>query len=112
MLQKKSAKVKVGVIGCGNISDIYLSQMTTVFDVLDVVAVADLVKSRANAQAKKYGIKKACTVKQLLADKSIDIVVNLTIPNAHYSVAKAALKAGKSVHNEKPVTITREQGQE
>lgn len=112
MARKKKDKVKVGVIGVGNISGIYLEQMTKVFDVLEVSAVADLIKSRANAAAKKYGIKKACTPAQLLADKSIDIVVNLTIPNAHYSVAKAAIKAGKCVHNEKPFTITREQGQE
>ncbi len=111
-MAKKKNKVNVGVVGCGNISGIYFRQMTQVFDVLDVVAAADLDKSRAKAACEEYGVKKACTVKQMLADKSIDIIVNLTIPNAHYEVAKAAVAAGKSVHNEKPFTITREQGQE
>jgi predicted dehydrogenase len=49
-------------------------------------------------------------VEELLADPSIDIVLNLTVPNAHYQVAMAALEAGKSVYNEKPLTITREEG--
>jgi predicted dehydrogenase len=52
MARKKKNKVKVGIIGIGNISGIYLEQMTKVFDVLEVSAVADLVKSRANAAAK------------------------------------------------------------
>lgn len=112
MARRKSGKIKVGVIGCGNISTIYLTQLTSEFKVLEVVAVADLIKSRANAAKKKYKIKRACTVAQMLADKSIDIIVNLTTPDAHFSVAKAAIMAGKSVHNEKPITITRAQGQE
>ncbi len=112
MAKKKSGKVRVGVIGCGNISGIYFQQMTQIFDILDVVACADLVKSRAQAAAKEYGVGKACTVKQLLADKSIDIVVNLTIPNAHYNVALEAVKSGKCVHNEKPFTISRAEAEE
>jgi len=55
-------------------------------------------------------VPRACSVDELLADDEIRIVVNLTIPNAHASVALAALEAGKSVHNEKPLTITREDG--
>jgi len=52
----------------------------------------------------------ACSVEELLADPEIRIVLNLTIPNAHASVAQAAVAAGKCVHNEKPLTITRQEG--
>lgn len=102
-------KAKVGIVGCGNISGIYFKAGTT-FDILDIVACADLVLERAQARAQEFGIPKACTVKELLADPEIEIVVNLTTPDAHAEIALAALKAGKSVHNEKPLAITREDG--
>jgi predicted dehydrogenase len=63
--------------------------------------------ARAEAQAAKYGVPRACTAADLLADPSIELVVNLTVPQAHAAVALAALEAGKSVYNEKPLAIER-----
>ena len=103
-------KIKVGVIGCGNISSIYFEVAKT-FDILDVVACADLIPERAKAQAEKYSIPNVYTVDQLLADPEIQIVINLTIPIAHAEVALAAVEAGKSVYNEKPLTIKRKDAQ-
>jgi predicted dehydrogenase len=100
-------KTKVGVIGCGNISGIYLEVGQT-FEIMEIAAVADLIPERAQAQAARYGIPRACSVDELLADPEIKIVVNLTIPNAHADVALQAVQAGKSVYNEKPLTIRRE----
>jgi predicted dehydrogenase len=100
---------KVGVIGCGNISGVYFDAGNT-FDILDIVACADIIHDRARAKAAEYHIPKACSVEELLADPEIEIVVNLTIPKAHAEVGLAALEAGKSVHNEKPLAITREDG--
>jgi predicted dehydrogenase len=76
-------KVKVGIIGCGNISDIYLKNCTSTFSILEVVAVADLIAERAQAKAEQYDIPKACSVEELLADPEIQMVINLTIPKAH-----------------------------
>jgi predicted dehydrogenase len=103
-------RVKVGIIGCGNISDIYLKNCTKVFDNLEVVACADLIMDRAKAKAEAYNIPKACTVEELLADPEIEIVINLTIPKAHAEVCLAALEAGKNVYVEKPLAISREDG--
>jgi predicted dehydrogenase len=103
--------VKIGIIGCGNISGIYFKAGKT-FDILDIAACADLDLGRAQAKAEEHGVPKACTPEELLADPDIPIVVNLTIPNAHYSVCKAALEAGKHVHVEKPLSITRDEGRE
>ena len=100
-------KVKAGVIGCGNISGIYL-EMGQTFESLEIVATADLIHERAQAQAEKYHIQRACSVEELLADPEVEIIINLTIPNAHAAVAKAAVSAGKSVYDEKPLTIRRE----
>jgi predicted dehydrogenase len=105
--------VKIGVIGCGNISGIYLKNATrqdAPFGILDVVACADLDMARAQAKAAEYGIPNAVTVADLLADPDVEIVLNLTTPNAHAAIARAALEAGKSVYNEKPLTIRREDG--
>jgi len=102
--------VKIGIIGCGNISGIYFKAGKT-FEILDIAACADIDLARARAKAQEHGVPKACTPEELLADPDIQIVVNLTIPNAHYSVCKAALEAGKHVHVEKPLSITRDEGQ-
>lgn len=104
-------KIKVGIIGCGNISGIYFKMMREVYNnILDLSACADLDLARAKAKATEHPGVKALTVKKLLADPEIKIVVNLTIPKAHYKVALKALKAGKHVYGEKPLTITRAQG--
>jgi predicted dehydrogenase len=100
---------KIGVVGCGNISDIYFEAKKK-FDILDIVACTDLDMERARAKAQKHGIPQVYTTSQLLADPEIDIVLNITIPKAHAEVALAAVEAGKSVYNEKPLTITREDG--
>ena len=95
----------VGIIGCGNISSIYL-QSDEKFQILDVVACADLVLERAQAKATEYNIE-AYTVEDLLNHPDIDIAINLTIPAAHAQVATAALEAGKHVYSEKPLALDR-----
>ncbi|HXI17430.1 MAG TPA: Gfo/Idh/MocA family oxidoreductase, partial [Chloroflexota bacterium] len=104
-------KVKVGIIGCGVISGIYLKNLPA-FELVDVVACADLVLERAQARAQEFGIVKACLPDELLADPEVNLVVNLTIPKAHALVALAAVDAGKSVYNEKPLAVQREEGEE
>ncbi len=103
-------KTKVGIIGTGNISSAYL-EISKTFDILDVVAVADIDSPRAKAQAEKYGIPRAIAPEELLADPDIQIVLNLTPPAGHAELALAALEAGKSVYNEKPLAIFREDAQ-
>jgi predicted dehydrogenase len=100
---------RIGVIGCGNISSAYL-RACKMFDFIEVAACADLDLTRAKDKAKEHGIARACSTQELLADPSIDIVINLTIPRAHAEIAIAALESGKSVHGEKPFAITREEG--
>ncbi|MBD0383554.1 Gfo/Idh/MocA family protein [Paenibacillus sedimenti] len=100
---------KIGIIGCGNISAIYMKNIPK-FAHLELVACADLDLTRAQARAEEFGIAKAYTVDQLLADPDIDIVINLTIPAAHAEVCLQVLEAGKHVYVEKPLAVTREEG--
>lgn len=102
-------KTSIGIIGCGQISSIYLEAPLT-FDILNVVACADLDMERAKAQAKRFGVPKACTVEELLADPEIEIVLNLTIPKAHAEISMTAITANKAVYGEKPLALDREQG--
>ncbi len=104
-----TAKTKVGIVGCGNISGVYL-RASRMFEFLEIAAVSDAIPERAQARAAEFGVPRACSVAELLADPGIDIVLNLTTPNAHAEIALAALEAGKHVYNEKPLAITREDG--
>ncbi|MBP1992971.1 Gfo/Idh/MocA family protein [Paenibacillus eucommiae] len=105
------SKVKVGIIGCGNISGIYMQNIPK-FKHLELVACADLDVDRAKAKAAEYGIGHAYTVDELLADPEIQIVINLTLPAAHAEVCLKVLEAGKHVYVEKPLAVTREDGLE
>lgn len=102
-------RVKVGIIGCGNISSAYFKGCGA-FPILDVVACADIVKERAEAKAEEYGVT-AYTVDELLADPDIQIVINLTIPKAHAEVSLDTIAARKNVYCEKPLAVTRDDGQ-
>jgi predicted dehydrogenase len=94
----------VGIIGCGNISWAYL-KLAKLFNSIDVKAVADVNMQAAETRAKEFGLR-AQTVKALLNSDDIDIVVNLTVPTAHYKVSKQILDAGKHVYSEKPLTLS------
>jgi len=105
-----SKPVTVGIVGCGAISAIYCKNLTETFSNVTVKTLADLDVARAQARAEEFGIPGASTVDELMADPEIQIVVNLTVPKAHYPVAMQAVEAGKSVIGEKPFTVTREEG--
>jgi len=103
------AKTNVGVIGCGQISSIYLQAPGT-FDILNIIACSDIDMNRARAQAERFNVPKVYSTEELLADPDIDIVLNLTIPRVHADIGLAAIEAGKSPYSEKPLAIHREQG--
>jgi predicted dehydrogenase len=103
-------RVGIGVIGAGYISSRYLENLTTRFDNVQVLGVADVLEDRGREQGERFGVQ-PMSVDDLLAHPDIEIVVNLTIPAAHAAVASAAIEAGKSVYNEKPLAATREDAQ-
>jgi predicted dehydrogenase len=103
-------KTSIGIIGCGTISSTYF-QAPHRFENLQVVACADIDLERAHRQAEKYGVSKVYTVEELLADPEVEIVLNLTVPNAHAEISLQAIAAGKSVYSEKPLATRRADGQ-
>ena len=100
----------VGIIGCGNISAAYM-RLAPLFKSIEVRACADIDAKAAQARAAEFGLR-AETVDGLLAADDIDIVVNLTIPAAHYEVSKRILDAGKHVYSEKPFVLSLKEGQD
>lgn len=106
-------KTRIGFMGLGAISGIYLENITNRFPDMEVYAVCDLIPERAISVQEKYGVpRRYDTMHQLLADPNVDIVLNLTRPNEHYAVTKAALLAGKPVYSEKPLAATLAEGRE
>ncbi|MGZ9583646.1 Gfo/Idh/MocA family protein [Paenibacillus marinisediminis] len=106
---RKVEPLRAGIIGCGNISDIYCHNLQRCAEV-ELAACADLDLERAQLKAAKHGIPRALTVEEMLSDEDIDIIINLTIPAAHAEVNIRALEAGKHVYVEKPFAVELEDG--
>lgn len=105
-------RTKIAFVGVGNISGIYLKNLTTVFNKeIEIVGVCDLIPERVAEAQKDYDVGKVYpTYADLLADDEVEIVLNLTRPNEHFDITLAGLKAGKHVYSEKPLATDFEQG--
>jgi predicted dehydrogenase len=101
--------VRAAVIGCGNISTIYLENAAK-WDILDLRACANRTLPRAQSQAEKHHVPQAVPIADVLADPEIELIINLTTPDVHGEIGLAALRAGKSVYNEKPLAVSRDDG--
>ncbi|MFE5407475.1 Gfo/Idh/MocA family protein [Microbacterium sp. NPDC056569] len=95
----------IGIVGLGVISRQYLDTLLPASSVR-IAAVADLDTGRAEAAAEGIPGCRALTTLDLLEDRSIRTVLNLTIPAAHAEVALAAIAHGKDVYGEKPLAAT------
>lgn len=102
-------KLGIGIIGCGNISTAYL-RLSPLFKALEMRAVADINSAAAEARAEEFGVR-ALGVDELLGAPDIDVIVNLTIPDAHFAVTRAILEAGKHAYSEKPLVLSLDEGE-
>ena len=108
-----SKTVKIAMIGTGDISGIYLKNITETFHEIELTGVCDLVREKAEAAAKKWNVPRIYKdMYEAFDDPQVDIILNLTRPDEHYAVTKPALLAGKHVYSEKPLAATFELGQE
>ena len=97
--------MRVALVGCGNIAQRYAETIRGEPQ-LELVAVTDVVRERAEALAAEFGVTAHATLEALLGDDHVDTVVNLTAPQAHAAVSATALEAGKHVHTEKPLALS------
>ncbi|MEH7900196.1 Gfo/Idh/MocA family oxidoreductase [Rhizobium laguerreae] len=108
MAQTNDMKLRVGVVGCGNISLAYMRN-APLFRGVEIIACADLNADAAKRRAAEFNLR-AADVDSLIDDKNIDLILNLTIPAAHFDVSMRALSAGKHVFTEKPLGVTAAEG--
>jgi predicted dehydrogenase len=101
---------KIGLIGCGNIAETYFRSQEY-FNNIKFTVCADINIEAAIKCAKENKIK-ALGIEDLLNDSEVDIILNLTSPQAHYDVSKKILEAGKHVYSEKPISIKYSQAKE
>ena len=101
---------KVGLIGCGHIAETYF-RAHKYFNNFRIIKCADINHLAAKKCASTYKIK-ALSVENLLKDKEIEIILNLTVPKAHFEVSKKALLNNKHVYAEKPMAINLKDGKE
>ena len=99
-------KSRVGIIGCGNISDTYIRNIQTKFDNLDLVALSNRHIEKAREKAQKYNIRSVMTVEEMLSSSEIDTVLILTPPDSHGYLVKQAIDRDKNVYVEKPFALT------
>ncbi|MBQ9040284.1 MAG: Gfo/Idh/MocA family oxidoreductase [Clostridia bacterium] len=99
--------MRVGVVGSGLISRIYLENMTRRFEILEVGGVCSAHFENAKRRADEFGLP-AMTLEDMLADARIDMIVNLTPTPAHEGIIRQALEAGKHVYTEKTMTTGHE----
>ena len=102
--------MRVGIIGCGNISETYF-ECQNLFNNFNVVACADINIEAAKSSAEKYNVK-AFSVDDILANDDIDVIINLTIPSAHKEIIMKSLNAGKHCFSEKPLAMNFNEGLE
>jgi len=107
----KLKKVKTAVVGCGMISEIYLKNMTSAFEILQVVGCCDIIKERMEKKATQFNIRQM-SIEEILADKSIELVLNITDPMNHHLVSSQVLNAGKNLYSEKPIDVSIEAARE
>jgi predicted dehydrogenase len=98
----------VGIMGAGNISAAYL-RLAPLFKGLEIRAVADIVPEAAKKRGEEFGVA-AQTPDELLKNSEVDVIVNLTVPAAHYRVSMDIISAGKHSYSEKPFVLSVEEG--
>jgi len=102
--------MRIGFIGCGVSAERYFSSLKK-YPQLELVAVTGRDQQRISTFGAHYSVKTYPTVESLLADPSIEMVVNLTNPGSHFEVSKACLEAGKHVYSEKPLAMALSEAQ-
>lgn len=104
--------IGLGIVGCGYVADFYAVSIASRVPEIRLAGAADLDQERVRSFSDTYGGRGYDSVSDLLADAAVDVVLNLTPPQAHPEISLAALRAGKHVYSEKPMTSSFQAGQE
>jgi predicted dehydrogenase len=97
-------RTPIAIVGCGFVADFYAATLP-LHPELELLGVMDQDDSRAAKFASRHGVKTYPSLKALLDDPHVEVIVNLTNPGSHFAVSKACLEAGKHVYSEKPLAM-------
>ena len=104
-------KLGIGVIGCGMISKVYMTNCKDVLKNVHVVSCADINPEAAKRRAEEFGCI-AEDVDSLLSNPDVDVVLNLTTPLSHSEITMKSLRHGKHVYSEKPFGVDYEEAKD
>ena len=110
LLKSKFYIMRVGIIGCGNISETYFNSQK-IFNNFKIISCADINNNISKKSAKKFNIKSE-SVEEILSNKEVDLTLNLTVPSAHKKIILDSLNSGKSCFSEKPLAMNFKEGLE
>jgi len=96
--------MNIAIIGTGFVADYYMTTLRN-YPQLKLLGVFDRSAERLNVFAAHYNVRAYESFEAVLADKDVQIVLNLTTPENHYAISRAALEAGKHVYSEKPLAM-------
>lgn len=105
-------KINVGIIGCGNISSIYIKNITELFMNVNLYAICDIDELKTKEAAEKFKVEQVLSYDEMMSCNEVQIILNLTTPKSHFKICKDALLAGKHVYVEKPISLNLEEGKE
>ena len=104
-------KLGVAIIGCGHIAERYAQSLVN-RPSISLMGATDLDVTRSSAFAQRHNCAPYPSVGALLGDERVDLVVNLTVHQAHYEVSRRCLEADRHVYSEKPLALTYEEAGE
>jgi predicted dehydrogenase len=101
----------LAIVGCGYVADFYMATLKN-YPALYLVGVYDKDPARLKVFCEYYSLTSYASMKDLLKDENVDIILNLTNPRSHYDVSRQCLDANKHVYSEKPLAMTYEKAKD
>lgn len=98
-------RIGIAIVGCGNIAPFYLKTLP-LYPELELMGVMDRDEKRSAIFSAYYSVPKYHYLDEILEDRRVELVINLTNPKNHFSISKACLEAGKHVYSEKPLAMS------
>lgn len=96
--------MNIAFVGCGYVADFYVKTLGN-YPELNFVGAYDRNQSNVEGFVQRWSVRKYLNLDELLADSSVELVLNLTNPRSHYEVTSRCLESGKHVYTEKPLAM-------
>jgi predicted dehydrogenase len=96
--------VRIAIVGCGFVADYYLTTLAN-YPELELTGVFDRNPERTESFSKYHSVNTYRSFEEILEDKKVDLVLNLTNPRSHFDISLACLEANKHVYSEKPLSM-------